>query len=75
MEEKNRTDINDKLRSEKVRRLLGEIPPSLTIWGLLIIVGVFAALVAAISLLPYPYSEGETILQHILKSEKSIPSY
>lgn len=76
MEAKDETDINNiELRSEKVRKLLGEIPPSLTIWGMLLIFGIFAALVAAISILPYPHSGGETILQHILESERSIPNH
>ena len=59
---------NSELRSEKVRRLLGEIPPSLTRWGIVVIVAVSAALAAALCLLPYPYSGGETILRHILKN-------
>lgn len=54
------------LRSEKVRQLIGEIPPSLVRWGIVIIVIIFAALIAAVCLLPYPYSNGESILQHLL---------
>ena len=54
-------------RSEKVRELLGEIPPSLVRWGTAIIVIVFAALAAAVCLLPYPYADGETILRHLLR--------
>lgn len=55
------------LRSEKVRQLIGEIPPSLVRWGIAIIAIVFLALLAAIVLIPYPYSEGEAILQHLLR--------
>lgn len=54
------------LRSEKVRKLIGEIPPSLVRWGTAIIAIVFFALLAAICLLPYPYSNGESILQHLI---------
>lgn len=54
------------LRSEKVRKLIGEIPPSLVRWGFAIIVIVFLGLVAAMCLLPYPYSDGESILRHII---------
>lgn len=54
------------LRSEKVRKLIGEIPPSLVRWGTAIIAIVFIALLTAVCLLPYPYSHGESILQHFL---------
>lgn len=54
------------LRSEKVRGLIGEVPPSLVRWGTALIVTVFAALIAAVCLLPYPYSNGESILRHML---------
>lgn len=54
------------LRSEKVRKLIGEIPPSLVRWGTAIIAIVFFALLAAICLLPYPYSNGESILKHFI---------
>lgn len=61
-------DTHDKieLRSEKVRKLLGEIPPSLVRWGTAIIAIVFLALLAAVCLLPYPYSNGESILKHFI---------
>lgn len=64
--DKNTHDMIE-LRSEKVRQLIGEIPPSLVRWGIAIIAIIFMALIAAICLLPYPYSNGETILQHISK--------
>lgn len=54
------------LRSEKVRQLIGEIPPSLVRWGIAIIAIVFIALIAAVCLLPYPYSNGESILRHFI---------
>ena len=57
---------NIELRSEKVRELLGEIPPSLVRWGTAIIAIVFIGLVAAVCLLPYPYSNGESILRHFI---------
>ena len=63
--EKNTRD-NIELRSEKVRQLIGEIPPSLVGWGIAIIAIIFIALIAAACLLPYPYSKGESILLHIL---------
>lgn len=54
------------LRSEKVRQLIGEIPPSLVRCGIVIIAIVFIALAVAFCLLPYPYSNGETILTHFI---------
>ena len=54
------------LRSEKVRNLLGEIPPALVRWGTIIIVVIFIALISVICFMPYPYSKGESIIQHIL---------
>ncbi len=61
-------ETNDKieLRSEKVRKLIGDIPPILVQWGIVIIILIFIALIVAIIFIPYPYSNGETILQHIL---------
>lgn len=66
MDRENNTHDNIEARSEKVRQLLGEIPPSLVRWGTAIIAIVFIALVAAVCLLPYPYSNGESILRHFI---------
>ena len=63
----NMKENNDiELRSEKVRKILGEIPRSLVIWGTTIIISIFALLIIAVSLIPYPYSDGESILRHFL---------
>lgn len=59
-------ETNIELRSEKVRNLLGEIPPTLVRWGTLIIVIIFLSLLLVICFVPYPYSNGESILQHWL---------
>ena len=56
---------NMETRSGKVRKLLGEKPSRLIRWGTVIITIIFILLIAAVSLLPYPYSDGETILNHI----------
>ena len=64
MRKKRPSDIE--LRSEKVRNLLGEIPPSLVKWGTVIIVAIFLALLLVVCFVPYPYSQGESILQHLL---------
>ena len=64
MENKRFSDIE--LRSEKVRNLLGEIPPSLVRWGTVIFVAIFLILLLVVCFVPYPHSQGESILQHIL---------
>lgn len=61
---KKETEIE--LRSEKVRNLLGEIPPSLVRWGTVIIAAIFLALLLVVCFVPYPHSQGESILQHLL---------
>ena len=66
METLNNTHDKIELRSEKVRKLIGEITPSLVRWGTAIIAIVFIALLAAVCLLPYPYSNGESILKHFI---------
>lgn len=54
------------LRSEKVRNLLGEIPPALVRWGTVIIMAIFLILLLVVCFMPYPYSDGESIMQHLL---------
>ena len=55
-----------KLRSEKVRNLLEEIPPALVQWGTVIIVAIFLILLLVVCFVPYPHSQGESILQHLI---------
>ena len=66
MDNKDSKENQIELRSEKVRKLLGEIPPSLVRWGTVIIVAIFLALLLVVCFVPYPHSHGESILQHIL---------
>lgn len=54
------------LRSEKPPRSIGAIPRNLTVWSLAVTLLFFAAIILAVSLIPYPYSHGESILQHLL---------
>ncbi len=65
MSDKKINKENIELRSEKVRNLLGEIPPSLVRWSTVIITVIFLAVLATVCLIPYPYSNGESILRHI----------
>lgn len=67
METSSNTHDKIELRSEKVRKLIGEIPPSLVRLGTAIIAIVFIALLAAVCLLPYLYSNGESILRHFIR--------
>ena len=59
-------NIDIELRSEKVRNLLGEIPSSLVRWGTVIIIAILLILLLVVCFIPYPHSQGESILQHIL---------
>lgn len=64
----NNPDENLNLRSEKIRKLLSEIP-KFPLWiGTSVIVLILLAIISALIFLPYPYSENETILEHILRS-------
>lgn len=62
----NRKTDNIELRSEKVRKFIGEIPPSLVRWGTAILVVIIITLLVVVCFVPYPYSTGETILQHLI---------
>lgn len=53
------------IRSEKVRNILGEVPNKLVRWGIAIICLFFAILIAVVSCIEFPYSNGETIFEHI----------
>lgn len=71
MEPKENTTYDRiELRSPKVRRLIGEIPPALVRWGTVLIIVIFIALALAVVLIPYPYSNGETILGHLIGTGK-----
>lgn len=63
---KKKSSNEIELRSEKVRNLLGEIPSSLIRWGTVIIIAIFLILLLVVCFMPYPYSNGESILQHII---------
>lgn len=63
---KKKSSNEIELRSEKVRNLLGEIPSSLIRWGTVIIITIFLILLLVVCFMPFPYSNGESILQHII---------
>lgn len=60
---KNHTKIE--LRSEKVRNIIGKVPTSLECWGIVIIIIILFILLSIILFVKYPYSNEETIFQHI----------
>lgn len=63
--EKKSTHSHIELRSEKVRNIIGQIPPVLVRWGIAAIVVIFAILLCIVFCVKYPYGGGETIWQHI----------
>lgn len=60
------------LRSEKVRNIIGTIPPALVHWGIMIIAIIFFILLLVVFLVPHPYGKDETIFQHLFFSQKEI---
>lgn len=62
----DKTLSENELYSRKMCNILGEIPPALVQWGTVILVAIFLALLLVVCFLPYPNSNGESILQHII---------
>lgn len=62
--DKHQTNQTD--HSEKVNRILGEIPKSLTRYCFITIICIFILLLTISMTVKYPYGEGESILSHIL---------
>lgn len=60
------------LRSEKVRNIIGTIPPTLVRWGIAVITIIFVILLFVVILVPFPYGNGETIFQHLFFSRKGL---
>ncbi|MDE6680098.1 MAG: hypothetical protein K2J92_01955 [Muribaculaceae bacterium] len=59
-------NYDDELHSEKVRGLLGEMPSSLVRWSTVVLTAIFVILLTVMCIMPYPYSEGESIMVHLL---------
>ena len=68
MGDKIRQSSHDRieLRSEKVRRILGEVPNGYVRWGISVVSIIFIILIVAVMCIKYPYGGGETIFKHIL---------
>lgn len=56
------------VHSEKVNRILGDIPKSLTQYCFITILCIFMLLLTISLTVKYPYGEGESILMHIIRS-------
>lgn len=67
MKEDNSSNEKIELRSEKVRKFIGEIPQSLVRAGMIVMTICFIGLIAALCMLPYPYSNGESIIWHLIE--------
>lgn len=67
MKEINDMDVEERieLRSEKVRRMIGGIPPALSWWSTALLVVIFMTLIMVVAFVEWPYGYGETILQHL----------
>ncbi len=63
----NDTSTRIELRSEKVRKMIGEIPPALVRWGIAVVAAIFIALLLVLLLVPYPYGNGETLFRHLFR--------
>ena len=66
MAEDNRREQKVGLRSEKARKLIGDIPDSVVNWSIALTILFFVLLLLAVCFIPYPYSDGESIIRHIL---------
>lgn len=62
---KKESIVNSNFHSKKVCSLLDENPPALIRWGTVIIVAIFLILLLVVCFVPYPHSQGESILQHL----------
>lgn len=67
------------LRSEKVRKLLGDFPSWFEVWGVGLIMFIIVVFLAVITLVEYPHPEnhpnqGESILAHWIWELKRIAS-
>ena len=66
MAEDNQREQRIGLRSEKARKLIGDIPASVVNWSIALTILFFVLLLLAVCFIPYPYSDGESIIRHIL---------
>lgn len=68
MNKSTNSQKKNEIRSDKVRKLIERLPKSLIYWSCIIIVIIVIMMLSALFLLPYPYSNGEKIISHIIDS-------
>ncbi len=54
------------IRSEKIRRLIGEMPGGFIRYGTVVIIAIFLILIIYVCSLPFPFGGGETIGARLL---------
>ncbi len=57
--------VYDDTHSEKVRKILSDMPQGIARWGILVICVIFVVIFAIVLSAEYPYGNGETIFDHI----------
>lgn len=70
MEERTDKDTGRDVRSEKMRKLLDDRPGGVARWGISLICVIFAALIAIVLSLEFPYGNGESIFSHLFNVGK-----
>ena len=66
MEKRNSTHDRMDLRSDKVRRLLGEEPSPIVRYGTFFIIGIFIAVI--LTFIPYSADDSGSLLEYIVRS-------
>lgn len=66
MEYNDVSQSNENAHSEKIEDILGAVPSSLTRWNTIVILVILIICIIVICTFSYPYSEGESIIHHIL---------
>ena len=63
---KNYINKKFEFRLERVRKFIEEIPPVPVLWGTAITLAIFLILLLVVCFVPYPHSQGESIMQHLI---------
>lgn len=64
---KQENKIDNKIRSNKIQKILGEMPKGLFLISIILLIVITCAIILAIIVLPYPMGAGESLLEWILK--------
>lgn len=66
MSENQKKSLDQEIHSEKMRELISNTPKLISIVGNVVIFTITVAILTVVYFVPYPYSEGESILCHII---------